>query len=199
MKIKNKKLFFYKTLLFVLILIAFVIIGFIIRKHYDRYIVEEENKEVINEVKDAFYTNNALTDISLDGYKVIGLIKIPKINLEYPILEKTTKESMRLSISRYWGNDINSYGNVSLAGHNNYDGTMFGKNKKLAIGDTFELTDLNNVTVEYEIFKIFSTDPDDVTILQTNNQDVREVTLITCTNGHSERLIIKAYEKIKNY
>ena len=60
-------------------------------------------------------------------YNVIGLIKIPATNIEYPILEKTTMESMDISISRFSGGEINGYGNVSLAGHNNYSGTMFSK------------------------------------------------------------------------
>ena len=102
---------------------------------------------------------------------------------------------MKTSISRFWGGDINSFGNVSLAGHNNYDGTMFGKNKKLEIGDIVELTDLTGSTIQYEIKEIFKTDPNDVTILQTTNSEIREVTLITCTNGRAERLIIKAIEK----
>ena len=72
---------------------------------------------------------------------------------------------------------------------------MFGKNKFLKTGDSVFLTDLNNSTVEYQIYDIFSTDPDDVRIIQTTDGSVREVTLITCTNGRSNRLIIKAREK----
>jgi LPXTG-site transpeptidase (sortase) family protein len=124
------------------------------------------------------------------------MIKIPKIELEYPILEQTTKATMKISISRFWGGAINSYGNVSLAGHNNIGGTMFGKNKYLELGDKVYLTDLSNSTVEYEIYDIFVTDPNDVTILQTEDTSVREVTLITCTNGRANRLIIKAKEII---
>jgi LPXTG-site transpeptidase (sortase) family protein len=73
---------------------------------------------------------------------------------------------------------------------------MFGKNKKLEVGDMIELTDLSNNTIEYEIYDIFSTNPNDVTILQTTDSKIREVTLITCTNGRAERLIIKAHEKL---
>ena len=40
----------------------------------------------------------------------------------------------------------------------------------------------------------FITDPDDVSILRTTDESVREVTLITCTNGRANRLIHKARE-----
>ena len=103
---------------------------------------------------------------------------------------------MATSISRYYGGEINEYGNVSLAGHNNYSGTMFGKNKNLKLGDKVLLTDLSGTTLEYEIYDIFVTNPDDTTILETKDKNTREVTLITCKNGRAERLIIKAKEII---
>ena len=136
----------------------------------------------------------------MNGYKVIGVVKIPKIEIEYPILDidtynpEETKEPMKFSIVKYWGNNVNDYGNLSIAGHNNYDGTMFGKTKKLELEDIVELTDLNNQTIQYEIYDIFVTDPNDVTILQTKDEKIREVTLITCTNGNKQRLILKAKE-----
>ena len=102
---------------------------------------------------------------------------------------------MNVSISRYWGGNINDYGNVSLAGHNNkITLTMFGKNKNLKIGDRIFLTDLTGRTIEYNIYDSFITDPDDVSILRTTDESVREVTLITCTNGRANRLIHKARE-----
>ena len=102
---------------------------------------------------------------------------------------------MLTSISRFWGGDINSYGNVSLAGHNNrVTLTMFGKNKYLKKDDSIFLTDLKDQTIEYKIYDIFTTNPNDVTILQTTDKSVREVTLITCNKGHENRLIIKARE-----
>ena len=103
---------------------------------------------------------------------------------------------MATSISRYYGGKINEYGNVSLAGHNNYSGTMFGKNKNLKKGDKVLLTDLTGNTLEYKIYDIFVTNPDDTKVLETSDEYIREVTLITCKNGRSERLIIKARETI---
>lgn len=138
----------------------------------------------------------------MDGYDVIGIVRIPKIQIEYPILDiqtsnpEETKEPMKISIVKYWGDQVNDYGNLSIAGHNNYNGTMFGKTKKLAIGDQVELTDLTNRTITYQIYDIFVTDPNDVSILQTKDKTVREVTLITCTNGNKQRLILKAREVI---
>jgi len=203
------KLKIYKTFFIILILIIIVLSVLIVIKYRKSYLNEQENKEVlevfskeISNIENLEENNENEVNIKINGYKVIGIVKIPKINIEYPILDidtynpSETKEPLKYSIVKYWGNSVNEYGNLSIAGHNNYDGTMFGKTKKLRIGDLVELTDLNNKTIQYSIHNVFKTDPNDVSILETNNQNIREVTLITCTNGNRQRLIIKAKEVI---
>ena len=198
---KNKKMFLYKMLLILLIISAIVLGGIIFNKQHEDFVYDSENKELVNLFHEQEKENskndkeNKQVDLKYKGYNVIGLIEIPAIDLEYPILEKTTKLTMATSISRFSGGEINEYGNVSLAGHNNYSGTMFGKNKKLKLNDKILLTDLTGRTIKYEIYDIFVTDPNDTKILETNDKTKREVTLITCKNGRSERLIIKAREK----
>ena len=198
---KNKKMFLYKMLLILLIISAVILGGIIFNKQHEDFVYDSENKELVNLFHEQEKENskndkeNKQVDLKYKGYNVIGLIEIPAIDLEYPILEKTTKLTMATSISRFSGGKINEYGNVSLAGHNNYSGTMFGKNKKLKLNDSILLTDLSGRTIEYEIYDIFVTDPNDTKILETNDETKREVTLITCKNGRSERLIIKAREK----
>ena len=60
--------------------------------------------------------------------------------------------------------------------------------------DNIYLTDLKKLTINYQIYNKFVTNPNDVNILKTDDKSVREVTLITCTNGNKERLILKARE-----
>ena len=190
----------YKIIFCILIISIILVIGLILIKNMQSFENEKKNQEVVEVFSSADSTEKE--ELTLNGYKVIGLIKIPAIELEYPILEmdvsnpEEAKEPMKLAIIKYWGGDVNEYGNLSLAGHNNYNGTMFGKTKNLKIGDIVELTDLNDQTVQYQIYDIFKTDPNDVTILQTKDETIREVTLITCTNGNRERLILKAKEII---
>ena len=68
--------------------------------------------------------------------------------------------------------------------------SVYFENSK--IGDKIKLTNLKNETVEYEIFKIYSIDPDDVSCVESVENGTREITLITCTNGHKNRLVTKA-------
>lgn len=190
------KLKIYRAIFIILLVVAIILIALIAMKQWNSMENEKENQEVIET-----FSNIGIQDdrtVQLKGYDVIGIVTIPKINIEYPILAietsnpEETKEPMRYGIVKYWGGNVNEYGNLSIAGHNNYNGTMFGKTKNLEIGDIVELTDLTKTTMQYEIYDIFVTDPNDVSILATNDETIREVTLITCTNGNRERLILKA-------
>ena len=196
MKNINKNLIVYKIFLIMLIIAGIIIFAIIFRKQYNDQVYDEENDEVtknFHELQEAQNQEQPI-ELQMQGHKVIGIINIPAIDLEYPIIDKTTKETMRISISKFSGGEINEIGNVALAGHNNYSGTMFGKNKNLKIKDKIYLTDLTRRTIEYEIYNIFVTDPNDTSILETEDKTKRELTLITCKNGRSERLIIKARE-----
>ena len=53
-------------------------------------------KDNENNVEEATVAVQEINE-QLEGYGVIGIIKIPKINIEYPILEKTDKTSLKLS------------------------------------------------------------------------------------------------------
>ena len=205
MKKNNLELKIYKTIFFMLLIAIIVIIGMIIYKYGSNQKNEKENQEVVEAFSNIDFSENEeklenQIQLEYKGYKVIGIVKIPKINLEYPILEienidpKSAEKPMKLSIIKYWGENVNDYGNLSIAGHNNKDGTMFGKTKKLQKGDIIELTDLKGQTIQYSIYDIFVTDPNDVNILLPKDENIREVTLITCTNGNKERLILKAKE-----
>ena len=194
------KLKIYRVIFIILLLGAIVLITLIGVKQWKSMENEKENQEVLET-----FSNIEIQDsgtVQLKGYDVIGVVTIPKIDIQYPILAietsnpEETKEPMRYGIVKYWGGNVNDYGNLSIAGHNNYNGTMFGKTKNLEIGDVVELTDLTQTTMQYEIYDIFVTYPNDVSILATNDETIREVTLITCTNGNRERLILKAKQII---
>ena len=194
------KLKIYRAIFIILLLGAIILIALIAIKQWKSTENEKENEEVVETFSNIGIQDNET--VQLKGYNVIGIVAIPKINIQYPILAiktsnpEETKEPMRYGIVRYWGGNVNDYGNLSIAGHNNYNGTMFGKTKNLEIGDIVELTDLTKTTMQYEIYDIFITDPNDVSILATNDETIREVTLITCTNGNRERFILKAKQII---
>ena len=203
MKKTSLELKIYKAIFYMLLIVAIVVIGMIIYKYVCESVNEKESQDAVAAFSNIDFSENneeSVNQLEYKGYKVIGIVKIPKINIEYPILDigdidpESAKAPMKMSIIKYWGENVNDYGNLSIAGHNNKSGTMFGKTKKLEIGDIVELTDLTGQTIQYSIYDISVTDPNDVSILLPKDENIREVTLITCTNGNKQRLILKAKE-----
>ena len=186
----------YNFLLIILILAAIIVGIMIFNKYYKEMKNEEQLSEVVTSIENEKEENEKKH--TYKGYDVIGIIEIPKIKIKYPILSKTTEESMLVSITKFWGPNVNEIGNITIAGHNNFSGTMFGKTKQLEKNDIIKLTDLKNNTLEYKVFDKYSIDPNDVSCVESVEEGTREVTLLTCTKGHKERLIIKAREDIKN-
>ena len=185
------------NILLIIIIIAIIIVTvLIITKYTKNQLNEQELGEIVETINREVVQEEVVEEKQMEykGHKVVGILKITKINLEYPILDTTTNETLRLSITRFWGSGVNKIGNLSIAGHNNYDGTMFGKTKQLEIGDTLELTDMMGITKIYTIYDKFITDPNDISIIESDKFGTREVTLITCSNGNKERLILKARE-----
>ena len=143
----------------------------------------------------------------MGNYEVKGSIDIPKTKCEYPILEKVTVDSLKKSIAildivsnpelNRTVKDLNVPGtNAFILGHNYRNGQFFSNNDKLSIGDTIKITDQTGTTVTYTIYHMFYTTPDDVSFMERDiDINTREITLQTCNNDSSERLIIFAKDK----
>lgn len=195
---KNK---IYNIILIILGIVLLVVITLIAIKYGRNQINEKNLHSVVDEVRTQIEqegNNEELKQVQVKykDYNVVGIITIPKIGIEYPILDTTNEKTMKVAITKFWGNNVNELGNFTMAGHNNKDGTMFGKTKRLNIGDKIEMTDLTGKTIEYEIFDQYLIDPNDVSCVKSVKENTREVTLITCANGRNNRLITKAREII---
>lgn len=191
---------FLNIFLCILLIAIVIVIALIIIKYEKNQENEREIRTIIEGIKSETNASEETVPKEIEaeykGHKILGVIKIKKINIEYPILEYTNDDTLKLSITKFWGEKPNQIGNFVVAGHNNYDGTMFGKTKNLEIGDTLDLTDMVNTTKQYKIYKKYVTDPNDTSVIEADEFGTREVTLITCSNGNKERLILKAREII---
>ena len=83
MKLKIYRIFF--TILIILALIVTIQIGI---KYSRNYQYEKENEKVVEVFSREIGTLEE--DVEMNGYKVIGIVKIPKIEIEYPILDIDT-------------------------------------------------------------------------------------------------------------
>lgn len=134
------------------------------------------------------------------NYKSVAIINIPKIDVNYPILEgetmsvEETDALLKISPCKFWGPNINEVGNYCIVGHNYRNTRFFSKVPDLELGDTFTIEEPNVRTLTYEIYDKYTVDPHNVTCTSQVTGGKKEVTLITCTYDSSARVIIKARE-----
>jgi sortase A len=164
-----------------------VIIGgvFVVRKIFSPK--PEEHKEEQTEVVEK------KMESSIEGYKVLGKIKIDKIDVEQYILDSTDEKALKAGVGKLNGGSLNQIGNFAIVGHN-FD-KFFKRLPELRVGDTIVIIDKNMKETSYNVTDINEVDPDDLTSLLTQIGKT-EITLITCQDGATKRFIIKA-EKTK--
>ena len=165
----------------------------------DEYPVEVANIVIEKEPENIVVLDASTADIiSYMGYDVIGYIEIPKTDVEYPIIPDYQGSINALNVGivkLYPGNDsLNKPGNTVLAGHNYRDGSFFSNNKRLEKGDKIYITGVDGERVEYEITKKYETNTSDSSYMNRDTEGRREISLTTCTDDTSARLIIWAQE-----
>lgn len=133
--------------------------------------------------------------VYMEGYEVMGTIKIPKTGIEYPILSEVTKKSLETSVAILYGVGLNQPGNTTIVGHNYRNGLFFSDNKKLSNGDKIIITDQTGTAITYIIYDMYETTPSDASYMQRDTQGAREISLSTCNDDSSKRLIILAKEQ----
>jgi sortase A len=105
----------------------------------------------------------------------IGVLRIPKIHVEVPVLEGTDELSLNRGVGHVAGTPIpGENGNVAIAGHR--DGFFRGL-KDVSVGDTIEMV-TQGQTERYVIDSITIVDPSDVSVLKPRPR--ASLTLITC-------------------
>ena len=130
-------------------------------------------------------------------YETIGVVKIPKIKITYPILSKTTDALMKVSACKFHGASPNEVGNLCIIAHNyRRKGVFFSDVPDLVVGDIVEIQDLSQRTIQYEIYDIHTVMPDNVADTTQKTNGRKEVTLITCTDDSKQRVIVRCKEKI---
>ena len=152
--------------------------------------VEEEQSEIEDEVIER---NTSVTS-SGQEYYTVAIINIPSIGVNYPILNLTTDELLKISPCYFWGPKPNEVGNFCIVGHNYRNSKFFSKVPTLKTGDIIEITDLKGRTIKYSVYDKYVVDPSDVSCTSQRTNGDKEITVITCTNDSSQRVIVKAKE-----
>jgi len=213
---------FLTVLLVILIIVILVGVGFLIynvvksKNNDDRTIeaitefdktVEENNNEQDKENNEEIFnstiappddssTNSGTTNkkIYYEGFVMLGYITIPKTNVQLPILDTVTPDSLNTAVAVLYPSNpkLNEPGNVVIIGHNYRNGKFFSDNEKLSIGDKVLIKDATGRELSYTIYQKFQTTEQDTSFYTRDTKGVAEITLSTCTDDSKARIIILA-------
>lgn len=150
----------------------------------------------INEIKIGEGGSNNTTTSSAKkkykGFTVAGTMKIPSINLEYPIVEEVTTTSLNTALVFLYpsSDNLNMPGNSVIIGHNYRNGTFFSNLKKLSNGAKIYVKDYRGKSLTYEVYNIFEAHEADTSFYQRDTNGLAELTLSTCTDASNDQRTI---------
>ena len=167
-----------------IILIAVISIVFLFSKTQNDENVGDSQNTVSNTVSNQMISTH-------EGYDVLGKIVIEDLQVEQYILDSKEDAALDKGVIRLYGGSINNYGNFCIAGHNKSG--VFEKLIELEAEDTFTIIEPDFTETTYKITEIYSVEADDLKCLLQDDDKI-EITLITCENASTTRLVVKAEE-----
>lgn len=128
---------------------------------------------------------------TFEGIDYIGLLKIPVLNIELPVISRWDYPSLKTAPCRYSGSAYQK--NMILCGHNY--ASHFGRLKNLHTGDNINFYDIDGNEFIYQVVELEILSADHTEEMLTGEWDL---TLFTCTVGGEKRITVRC-EQLEEY
>ena len=129
-------------------------------------------------------TPKEMATIPVDGYSCLGILSIPVLEIELPVLTDWSYTKLKKAPCHYYGSYYE--GNFVIAAHN-YK-SHFGRLSELQPGDIVLFTDAQGVQHSYRVV-LLETLPKEATLeMITSGFDL---SLYTCTPGGASRVTVR--------
>lgn len=121
---------------------------------------------------------------TINGRDYIGVLTIPSLELELPVLSQWDYPALKVAPCRYSGSLYQD--NLIICAHNY--ASHFGKLKNLRVGDTAIFTDMDENVVSFQLAAQETIQPEDLEAMEAGDWDL---TLFTCTVGGQSRVTVR--------
>lgn len=125
--------------------------------------------------------------VEIDGYLYIGILEIPSLGLELPVMESWDYPRMKIAPCRYTGSVYRH--DMIIAGHNY--ASHFGNLQNLQSGDKVLFTDMEGNSFSYAVSQTETLDGTAVEEMESGEWDL---TLFTCTISGKARVTVRCKE-----
>jgi sortase A len=195
----SKKLGLFCLLLGVCCLISAV--GLLVHNHLEENRADNASGSLLQEVQEIIITEDSQNETSVyentvidaskempviqaEGYNCIGVLSIPVLELELPVLTDWSYAKLKIAPCHYYGTYFGS--DFVIAAHN-YQ-SHFGRLPQLQPKDLVLFTDVSGTTHCYEVVLIETLPGNATEEMITSGFDL---SLYTCTSGGSNRVTVR--------
>mgnify|MGYP000963088514 FL=1 len=130
------------------------------------------------------YPNMEMSVETINGIDFIGVLRIPTLELELPVISEWNYPNLKSAPCRYSGSAY--LNNLIICGHN-YT-SHFGTLKNLWEGDIATFTDMDGNVFTYKMVERETLLPTSIDAMESGEWDL---TLFTCTVGGQSRVTIR--------
>lgn len=125
-----------------------------------------------------------MATVEVDGYDCIGILSVPVLNLELPVLTDWSYSKLKKAPCHYYGTYYEK--NFVISAHN-YK-SHFGRLSELQSGDMVSFTDVNGNAFYYNVVLLETLPKEATKEMITSDFDL---SLYTCTPGGSGRVTVR--------
>lgn len=175
--------------------------GLILHNYYEDYQAEKNAANAVTKLSnvmskedtDLLYKMNPAIEMptkTIDGIKYIGILYVPKLSLQLPVMSHWSYDGLKIAPGRYKGSVYKR--NIIIAGHNYR--SHFSRLKTLDLGSKIYFVDVEGNRFEYRISDIEIIKGTNVKQMEKGKWDM---TLFTCTYGGQNRMALRC--TLKDY
>lgn len=145
---------------------------------------DPEQEEAVKLPEYLLDAQREMPEKTVDGRDYIGVLSIPTLQLELPVMSRWSYPNLKEAPCRYSGSLYQN--NLIICAHNY--ASHFGRLKTLQPGDTLLFTDMDDQVVSFQMVEQETLDPYDQEAMTTGDWDL---TLFTCTPGGQTRVTVR--------
>lgn len=124
------------------------------------------------------------------SYTVIGVLSIPQLGVELPVLSECNDDLLKISVCRFGGGQIPEKPERMIVSGHNYR-SHFGRLSSLVPGDEVRFTNLEGIEYRYAVSELTDISAGD---RESLGQGEWDITLLTCNFDRSKRILVRCRE-----
>ena len=181
-------------------------VGLIVYNHWEEEKAQAASNSILQEVRESIADHTHETDgispysadvpqnmpaAQVEGYDCIGVLSIPILEIELPVLTEWSYAKLKIAPCHYFGSCYEK--NFVIAAHN-YP-SHFGRLSELQPKDLILFTDISGAVYCYEVVLLETLSADATEAMITADFDL---SLYTCTPGGSNRVTVRCIKADKS-